>query len=278
MIEGVLRSLLFVPGSRPDRFGKALDAGADLICIDLEDAVLPADKDTARSAVVEFIRQETRPFCVRINPVSTDAGAQDLAALSGNRPHAVMLAKCQSESDIQLAQQLLGCEQTSLIGLIETIQGLENAAQIGAASPAVKALMFGGADFSAELGCEFSYEPLLFARSQLVMAAAKAGKELIDVPFVDIQDEAGLLSETQRVKALGFTAKAAIHPKQIAAIHQAFMPTDEQIAYAQAVVDAVDGPDSGAVLVQGRMVDRPIVLASQRILALAEKAGTHPKN
>jgi citrate lyase subunit beta/citryl-CoA lyase/(S)-citramalyl-CoA lyase len=130
--------------------------------------------------------------------------------------------------------------------------------------------MFGGADMSAELGCEFSYEPLLHVRSQLVFAAAKAKVGLIDVPYVNIKDEAGMTEETNKVKALGFTAKAAIHPCQIDAIHQAFRPTPAQVEYAQNVMAALDSPDAGVVVVNGRMVDRPIILASQRILALAE--------
>lgn len=267
----MLRSLLFVPGSRPERFEKALNAGADMICIDLEDAVLPKDKVAARQEVVSFIQQHA-DICVRINPTSTDTGMQDLAALSANKPAAVMLAKCDSAEDVELAQQLLGCQQTNIIPLIETINGLENAADIAAASDAVKAMMLGGADMAAELGCDFSYEPLLFVRSQMVMAAAKAGVSLIDVPFVDIKDQAGLEQETRKVKALGFSAKAAIHPNQIQSIHQAFMPTQAQIDYAQAVMDAVDSPDAGVVVVKGRMVDRPIILASQRVLALAAMA------
>ena len=267
----ILRSLLFVPASRPDRFAKAMAAGADLICIDLEDAVLPADKDTARQAVVDFIAEGNSHLCVRINPLDTEIGQRDLQALSGASPDYVMLAKCASEKQVQQCASRL--HSSKIIGLIETIEGLNNAPYIAKASDKMAALMFGGADMSAELRCDFSYEPLLFTRSQLVMAAASAGIELIDVPFVNIKDEPGLIDETQKVMALGFTGKAAIHPCQVASIHQAFTPTAEQIEYAQQVIDAVDGPDAGVVVVNGRMVDRPIILASQRILALAEAAG-----
>ena len=262
---------MFVPGSRPDRFEKAAAAGADLICIDLEDAVLPSDKDSARQAVVEFVKNNDLPVCVRVNPVDTMTGKADLSALADVKPAFVMLAKCASAEQVTVADQILG-KQSQIIGLIETPQGLDNATDIGLASERLIALMFGGADMSAELGCDFAYEPLLFVRSQLVFAAAKAGVDLIDVPFVDIKNEAGLAEETKKIKALGFTAKAAIHPCQLAGIHQAFTPTQDQIARAQAVVDAVDGPDAGVVVVNGRMVDRPIILAAQRTLALAEKA------
>ncbi|XQW83443.1 HpcH/HpaI aldolase/citrate lyase family protein [Thalassotalea piscium] len=269
----IIRSLLFVPGSKPDRFQKALNAGGDITCIDLEDAVLPEDKITARDSVCEFIKAGNQKLCVRINPLSTDLGLSDLKALAGYNPSYIMLAKCESVADINKASEILSDGNTQLIALIETVTGLANAYDIASASPKVKALMFGGADMSAELRCEFSYEPLLFVRSQLVLAAAKAKVDLIDVPYVNIKDERGLVEETQKVKALGYTAKAAIHPCQISAIHQAFTPSQQQIDYANAVMEAVNGQENaGVVVVGGRMVDRPIILASKRILQLANAA------
>lgn len=265
----VLRSLLFVPGSRPDRFAKAKNAGADLICIDLEDAVLPQDKQTARDAVVAFVK-ENQDVCVRVNPVSTELGIEDLNALAQVNPAYVMLAKCADAQEVTTAAEILSACDSKLIGLIETPQGVENAYQAATASDKVSALMFGGADMSAELRCDFSYEPLLFVRSQLVFAAAKAGVDLIDVPYINIKDEQGLTDETNKVKALGYTGKAAIHPCQIAGIHAAFNPSEQQVEYAQQVMDAVDGPDAGVIVVNGRMIDRPIILASQRILELAK--------
>ncbi len=264
-----LRSLLFVPGSRPERFSKAINAGADMICIDLEDAVLPEDKDSARRAVVDFITAGNQQICVRINPIDTWLGQADVAALSKVNPAFVMLAKCQRAEDIEQAcSEFKGA--TKFIGLIETITGLENAFNIASASDKVKALMFGGADMAAQLRCEFSYAPLLWARSQLVFAAAKANVDLIDVPYVNIKNDQGLLEETIKINALGFTGKAAIHPHQISTIHQGFAPSQAQIDYASAVVAAVDGPDAGVVVVAGQMVDRPIIIASHRVLALSK--------
>lgn len=274
-MKKLIRSLLFVPGSKPERFNKALNAGADLVCIDLEDAVLPSDKDSARQTIVDFIAglDETnkQKLCVRINPLSTVLGILDLEVLATVQPAYIMLAKCNDAAEMIKASQLLHPGATKLIGLIETLEGLDNATQIAKASNKVVALMFGGADMSAELRCEFAYQPLLFVRSQLVMAAARAKIDLIDVPYVNIKDEAGLLAETQLVKDLGFSAKAAIHPCQIAAIHMAFKPTTSQIAYAEQVMQVVDGQENaGVVAVNGRMVDRPIILACQRTLALAK--------
>lgn len=271
------RSILFVPGSRPERFTKALNAGADLICIDLEDAVLPADKHSARSEVLSFLQQQKQQsakqfekICVRVNAVNSEYGPDDLAALSEVNPAYVMLAMCADAAQVKQAEVLMGTSNTQFIALIESIQGLNHAQDIAHASKRLGALMFGGADMSAELRCEFSYEPLLHARHQLVQAAASANLGLIDVPHIDLADEAGLVDETRRVKALGFTAKAAIHPKQISNIHQTFAPSVKQLEYAQAVLAAVDSPDAGVVMVQGRMVDRPIILAAQRTLVLAK--------
>lgn len=264
----LLRSLLFVPGSMPKRFEKAIASGADMVCIDLEDAVLPEDKDLARKATVNFIPSVDIPICVRINPIDTWLGQADAAALAKVNPAFIMLAKCSSVDDIQQAATVFK-KNTKFIALIETLEGLDNAYAIASASDKVKALMFGGADMASQLRCEFKYLPLLFARSQLVLAAAKANVDVIDVPYIALKNEAGLLEETINVRGLGFTGKAAIHPEQIAIIHQGFTPSEQQVEYAKAVVDAVDGPDAGVVVVNGHMVDRPIIIASHRVLALA---------
>lgn len=268
----LLRSLLFVPGNRPERFAKALIAGADLICIDLEDAVAPEQKQEARRSVQDYLASllpaDRSRICVRINALSTAWGEQDLQAFKQYPPAVLMLAKCQSALDVQRAAITLPV-QCRLIALIETVHGLQQASTIAKASKSLVALMFGGADLSAELGCDFSYEPLLFARSQLVLAAAGAGLQLIDVPFIDLDNEKALQAETKKIKALGFTGKAAIHPKQVAAIHQALLPTAAQLDYAKAVLAATANHSGGVLVVQGRMIDRPVILGCQRILAFA---------
>lgn len=276
MMHGILRSLLFVPGSRPERFAKATASMADLVCVDLEDAVLPGDKASARESVLAYLTQNSA-LCVRVNPVHSEEGERDLQAFAkaGHTPEVIMLAKCESADDVLYARQVINKPETCFIPLIETLKGVENASQIASCCKQVQHIMFGGADMAAELRCEFSYEPLLFVRSQLVFAAAKANVGLIDVPYIDIKNEAGLIQETAKVKALGFSGKAAIHPCQINAIHQTFMPSDEQVAYAKAVMAAVDNPDAGVVVVNNRMVDRPIILACQRTLALIENRSSN---
>ncbi|TRX55067.1 HpcH/HpaI aldolase/citrate lyase family protein [Thalassomonas sp. M1454] len=269
----IIRSLLFVPGSRPERFAKAAGAGADIICIDLEDAVLPADKATARQAVVNYLKDNNK-LVVRINHIASSDGIDDLTAMlnAENTPLAIMLPKTASADEIELVVSKIANTEIKIIALLESVAGVQNAAAIALADDRVEALMFGGADYSAEIGAEFSYEPLLLARSQLVQAKAAKSIQLIDVPHIDIKNIDELSQETSKVKALGFTGKAAIHPIQLDAIHQAFSPTNEEIEQAQSILASVTSIDAGVVVVNGRMIDRPIIVAAQRTMALANVA------
>ncbi|TKB43262.1 HpcH/HpaI aldolase/citrate lyase family protein [Thalassotalea mangrovi] len=275
----LLRSLLFVPGSRPERFEKALLSGADMTCIDLEDAVLPEDKTSARQSVRDYLSETEHAdkVVIRVNPSLSTEGQADIAALltAGQHPRAIMLPKASSAEEIAAVCQQLNQTDIRLIALLETVQGVQQAAAIGQASDRVDALMFGGADYSADIGCEFSYEPLLLARMQLVQAKASQPRQmqLIDVPHIDLTELEHCFADTSKVKALGFTGKAAIHPKQLTAIHKAFTPTEKEIANAKAIIDAVPSDNAGVVVVNGRMVDRPIILAARRTLALAAIAG-----
>ena len=172
-----LRSLLFVPGNRPDRFGKALSAGADIVCIDLEDAVPPAEKATARATVTDWLPQaDGHPrVCVRINAPDSAAGKEDIQALAAAKapPAWVMIPKVAAAADILAAAKPLPDAQ--LIALVESPGGVLGCAASATASPQLRALMFGGADFSAEMNCAMEWEPLLAARSQLARAAHAAG-------------------------------------------------------------------------------------------------------
>lgn len=269
----IIRSLLFVPGSRPERFAKAANAGADIICIDLEDAVMPEHKYSARQAVVDYLA-ENNQLVVRVNHIASVDGVADIAAMvsAKNPPLAIMLPKTASAAEIESVVSKIANTEIKIIALLESVAGVQNAAAIALADERVEALMFGGADYSAEIGAEFSYEPLLLARSQLVQAKAAKAIQLIDVPHIDIKNINELSQETARIKALGFTGKAAIHPVQLDAIHQAFSPTNEELSQAQAILANVSSVDAGVVVVNGRMIDRPIILAAQRTIALASVA------
>ena len=264
------RSLLFVPGNRPERFAKAGASGADVACIDLEDAVPPPDRVAARTAVIAFLRAQPsgHHYGVRISRLAAADGLRDALTLHEAQaaPAFVMLAKTESAEQLVLLSQWL--PNTPLIALIESARGLAAASAIASANAPLHALMFGGADFAAELGAELAWEPMLHARSTLAAAAASANLACLDVPWLDVADAAGAEAETRHVAALGFTGKALIHPSQVAPVHAGLMPSAEALARARRVV-AASGENDAAVLVDGRLVDRPVVLAAQRTLRRA---------
>jgi len=270
------RSLLFVPGNRPERFAKAAAAGADLVCIDFEDAVPAAERPAARAAAIEHLAtlDAGHRVGVRCNRLGTADGLRDVLALAdaAAKPAFVMLAKTESAEQIALlAGHLSG---TPLVALIESARGIQAAGEIAGSHPQLHALMLGGADLCVELGCELAWEPLLHARATLVAAAALAASArlgLLDVPWLDVADPEGARSETARVAALGFTGKACIHPSQIAAVHAGLAPAPEALERARRVMAAAGaaGADAAAVLVDGHLVDRPVILAAQRLLTRA---------
>ncbi|HYG91280.1 MAG TPA: CoA ester lyase [Azospirillum sp.] len=276
----IRRSYLFVPGARPDRFAKALAAGADAVIIDLEDAVAPADKEAARAAVCAFLQE--RPagdaeVFVRTNSLRSRIGLLDLLALTdGGAPGwtGILLPKVDGAADVRLAADLL--DERGLPGvlgaLIESADGLENVMAIAAASR-LAFLMFGGADLSAELRVPLAWEPLVHARARVVHAAARYGLDALDMPWIALDDEAGYANELARSVALGFTARAAIHPKQIAAIHAALAPPADAVARAERVLAAFAAAGGGVCTLDGKLVERPVVLACQRVLALARRSG-----
>ncbi|HEV2567416.1 CoA ester lyase [Sphingomonas sp.] len=256
-----MQSLLFVPGSRPDRFSSALASGADAACIDLEDAVPPDAKEEARRAALDALGDT--PLALRINALSTDHGQADLDCLgtASCKPALLLLPKVEDAAEIAPAAAL----DVGLVPLIETPRGLRRAHEI-AAVPGVVAMMFGGGDLSAELGVDLAWEPLAVARGIFVLACAEAGIPAIDVPYLHLDDDEGLAAETSRAQALGFTAKAAIHPKQIATIHRVLRPSAEQIAEARAAEAAFQAAGGAAVRWNGRMLEAPVMRRYRRIL------------
>ena len=267
------RCLLFVPGSRPERYAKAVATGADQVCIDLEDAVAPADKDGARASLFAFLESgpESRgEIGLRINPLSTAQGRADLEALaaSGLAPAFVMLPKVETADELRQADAALSGIDTAFIAQIETPKGLLDARAIAAASPRLQALMFGGFDYVVALRGRAGWESFFHPRVQLATVAAEAGVGCLDVPWLDIKDEAGLVAETDRVIALGFTAKAAIHPAQVEPIQSRYLPTADEYERARRVIDALAASRGEAIQLDGKLVDRPIEIAAERAVAL----------
>lgn len=268
----VAASLLFVPGSRTDRFAKARAAGAGLTVIDLEDAVAAADKDSARAAALAQVRDAPQGWAIRINGLRTAAGIRDLAALvdAPAMPDTLLIPMVEDGADLAVIAGALGDRCPQLVPLIETPCGLRHALAI-AEHPMVSAVMFGGGDFSGELGVELAWEPLLAARQQLLLACAEARKPAIDVPFVRLEDEAGLAEECARARRIGFAAKAAIHPAQLAAIKAAFTPSDDEVAEAREALEAYAAGGERAIRFRGRMLEAPFIIRYRALLARHEE-------
>lgn len=269
-------SLLFVPGNRPERLDKALATAADIVCVDLEDAVAPHDKDSARAAILSRLSDlpEGR-LALRINGLRTRAGIDDLAALAAITsrgealPAWLLVPMVESPAEVAIVRGVLGSACPPIIPLIETVAGLKAGAAIGSEA-GVAALMFGAGDLSAQLGCEFAWEPLLAARGQFVMACADAGVPAIDVPFTRLNDNDALVQETTRARAMGFQLKAAIHPAQVDTINAIFRPTDEEIAAAEQAIAAFKAGGGQAVSFNGRMLEAPFMKRLERIAAFRE--------
>ena len=267
------RTFLFVPGNRPDRFAKAEAAGADVVVIDLEDAVAPDDKDAARSDVAQWL-SSGHAAVVRINGADTqwfDGDIAILAAVGINNPAGAaegvgagaMLAKAEAS---EIVSRVATASNAPVIPLIETAVGVLNAPGI-AATPGVARIAFGAIDFAAELGVDpDDREALLHARSTLVLASAAARvASPVDGVTTALRDAEKLTDDVGYAARIGFRGKLCIHPSQVAAVHDRLAPTDDQVAWARRIVDATRA-DGSAVAVDGHMVDPPVVARAQQIL------------
>ncbi len=274
------RSFLFVPGTGLTMLPKALAAAPDIICIDLEDAIAPQHKNAARrDTLAAFGALPANPagceLVVRINSLRSADGFADVLAVleSSSPPPSLMLPKIKSAEEVRLLDELLdqAAAPVRLQLIIETNDSLERCHEIARASTRVDALLFGGADMAAELRVEPAWDALLYARSRLVHAASSAQIDLIDVPYLDLEDMAGLEREAALCAALGMTGKGAIHPKQLPVIERHFSPDDARIAYAQRVTSAFEQADSGLLVVDGKLIEKPVLRSQYRILAIAER-------
>ena len=262
------QSLLFVPGNRPERFAKALASGADLVCIDLEDAVGPADKDVARASALAALGNPR--LGIRINGLRTRQGLGDVVALSDAAisPPFVMVPMVEAVAELEIARAILGA-RVALLPLVETVRGVRAVDNI-AAAPGIGGVMLGGADFAGQLGVAMSWDALFAARSRVVMACAAAGVPSIDVPWLDLDDLDGLAAEAGRVKAMGFTAKSVVHPKHVAVVHGVMRPTKAQVQEAREAEAAYAAAGESAVRLGGTMLEAPVMARYRKVLALQE--------
>jgi (S)-citramalyl-CoA lyase len=266
------RSWLFTPATRPERFAKAAETGADVLLIDLEDAVAPRDKAAARTTALDRLAGPRAGTlrALRINGLDTRAGIADLDALLGSAasPDFLVLPKTETAGHLQILDRLLTAvgKATRLVGLIESARGLAALEAISTATPRLAGLMFGAADMSADLGAATTWQPLVYARGRLIAVCASADILAIDSPFFELHDEAGLKQEVTAAVALGFSAKAAIHPAQIGPINAALTPSAGAVEKARAVI-AVNAKGVGTV--DGKMIDEAVARKARRTLAAA---------
>lgn len=270
MTQDHARSYLFVPANRPERFGKALAAGADAVIVDLEDAVPEAEKESARQALMQNLTPE-QPVLVRVNGADTPWFGDDLRLCGMPGVAGVVLPKAEHVEDIDVLRSA-GAEDAIYL-LIETALGMANVSDLAQAG-GVRRLMFGAIDFRVDLGIEGDAEELDYFRSQLVLASRLAClPPPVDGVCTAIDDQRRIEDETRRARRFGFGAKLCIHPRQVSQMHQCFMPSESEIAWAQRVLAAARMSEGAAVAVDGRMVDRPVILQAEKILARAGRSG-----
>lgn len=273
------RSFIFMPGVSPDMFPKALATGADIVCIDLEDAIAPNHKQDARERTMKLFEtpqaRDGVERMVRINCLRTVDGMADVQAAVANPspPPALMLPKVVSPDEVKALDELLTEHDmpTRLHVIIETNHGLEAAYDIAQSSDRIDAMFFGGVDMAAELRAANKWEMLLYARSRVVHAAAGAGLDVIDVPYLDLDDLEGMEREAQLAAELGFTGKGSIHPKQIAPLNAIFSPTEAEITHARRVIAAFEEGDSGLVVLDNKLIEKPVLRTMYRTVRVAEK-------
>ena len=275
------RSFIFTPGLRPEMYPKALATGADIVCVELEDGIAPKDKAVARVNAMKLFESPQADDgverVVRINSLRERFGMADVEAVlaADSPPPALMMPKVRSPDEVALLDDLLTerGHETRLHVIIETNAGLEAACDIAHASPRLDALFFGGVDMAAELRCENAWEPLLYARSRVVHAAASAGLDAIDVPWLDLEDPDGMERAAIRARDLGFSGKGAVHPRQIAALNAVFTPSAERVARARRIIAGFEAADTGLVVIDGKLIEKPVLREMRRIVAIAERTG-----
>jgi citrate lyase subunit beta/citryl-CoA lyase len=281
-----LRSLLFVPGDRPERFAKAAASGADAIILDLEDSVALANKETARAAIADYLAGEREVITlVRVNPLDGHMTAADVAAIAGARPDAIMLPKAEGAPSILQLDTVLRSESAQGASLpavlpiaTETPAALFTLGSYREVKDRLLGLTWGAEDLPAAIGATTSRNddgsytsPYETARALTLFAAHGANTAAIDTVFPAIKDEAGLGAYAARARRDGFTGMMAIHPSQVGPINAAFTPSTDEVARAQAIVDAfAANPGVGVLQVDGKMVDAPHLKQAHHILSLAD--------
>jgi citrate lyase subunit beta/citryl-CoA lyase len=277
-----MRSLLFVPGDRPERFAKAAASGADAVILDLEDSVSPEAKPAARVAVADWMAAPRKvPAFVRINPLGSAFIAQDLEVTLPGRPDGIMLPKAEGAASVQALLAMMGDQPVPILPIAtETPAAIFELGSYGQCASALAGLTWGAEDLPAAIGASTSREadgrytpPYEMVRSLALFAAHRAGVAAIETVFPNLKDSDGLAAYAARARRDGFTGMMALHPAQVPIINAAFTPTPEEIAHAREVVALFEGDSTlGVAMLHGRMVDRPHLVLARAILARASQS------
>ena len=280
------RSMLFFPGNSANMVLNADYLGSDSVIFDLEDAVAPTEKDSARILVRNAISslEFHREIIVRVNPLDSPYWQKDLEYIVPVKPDMIMPTKVGSAEDVLTFSEAIAKEEEKcgmekgtikLIPLIETALGVENAFQIASADERVAAIFLGGEDLTADLQCKRTKEgkEIFYARTRMVMAARAAGIDVYDTPWTDVEDYDGLIEDAKFAKSLGFSGKSSISPRHVRFINEVFSPTEEEIQYAKDVFDTIEkakAEGKGVVSLRGKMIDAPIVARAKQVLEAAQ--------
>ncbi|MDX1414562.1 MAG: CoA ester lyase [Candidatus Promineifilaceae bacterium] len=284
------RSLLFVPGNSGRKIEKALSLPADSIILDLEDSVAVNDKDAARHAICHALLNSEmgdRERVVRLNAPTTPFFEADFSLVTLLKPDGIIIPKVESGPDLaQISDRLHAVEESQewaggairLLALIETARGIMNLKEIAQATPRLDALLFGGEDLSTDLGAARTKQgwEIFYGRSAVVTAAAAYGLQAIDTIFVDIHDLDGLTEEVKQMRQLGFSGKMAIHPNQVDILNAGFSPAAAEVSQAQRLLRKARAHEiqgKGVFVLDGRMVDRPMIQAAEHLVQRAGLCG-----
>ena len=285
--------MMFIPGNNPGMMQDAYIYGPDSIMLDLEDSVTMAEKDAARLLVYNALKTVDYgniERVVRINPLSTPYGKKDVEAVVKAGVDVIRMPKTETadevrelEAEILKVEEEIGCVgRTQIMAAIESALGIVNAYQIASASSRMMGIALGAEDYTANLKTMRSNEgiELQLARETIVVAARAAGISCFDTVFSNLEDMEIFRKEVEFIKTLGFDGKSIINPRQIDVVNEVFTPTEKEIAKAQTIIAAIKEArqrGSGVISVNGRMVDRPVVIRAERIIALAVAAGVIPE-
>lgn len=272
------RSILFVSGLAIEGLADAMESGADIVCVDLEDAVPPSHKAESRAAMQAAMAEAQAggeaQLAVRINSLRSLDGVADILAclqLGQTRLGALVLPKVETDEEVRWAG-ILADEADShleLYVIVETNHGLENCLQIAKSHLRLKALFFGGFDLSTALGCAMAWEPLLYARSRVVHAAASASIDALDSPFSEVANLAGLRASAEQAKSLGMVGKAAKHAAQIPAITNIFTPQSREVERARKILEVFAVDPTKPLVFEGKLIELPTIKRLRRIAEFA---------